>query len=367
MQELSASAGTPGHADTAAIRSLFSPMQFTAVDGGTQHAVGLDAQGHAYAWGSNDKGQLGVGNLAGATTPQRIGTFSNVLSISAGLYHTMLVAGDGKLYGAGTYVNGALGNGQSSGQTNVMSPVAGAAGAMMWSAVYTLNYTNLGLSQDDVLYSWGSQYGNGASDTFNDLSPNRLTGMRGPFKSISAGDRFCAAIDVNGDMYLWGNNSFYQCAPAGRSPGVVLAPSMVTALPQGVRKFSMVAVGLNHGIAVDETGTTLWAWGTGFAGELGLGPSTRQTPQMLQVPLPANTVQIVKVFAAVTQSAALLRMSDGTMQVALWGLNDYGQVTGMGTIDATRIYSPFTTQGTLDYRNWFAMGLGADFVLAITG
>ncbi|ALM84793.1 hypothetical protein [Bordetella sp. N] len=367
MQAFNVSAGAPGNADTAAIKSLFSPMRFTTVDGGFQHAVGLDPVGFAYSWGRNDKGQLGVGNVASANTPQRIGIFSNVLSISAGQYHTMMVASDGRLYGTGTYVNGALGNGQASGQTNVMSPVVGAAGSRTWSAVYSLNYTNLGLSQDNILYTWGSRYGNDTSDTYNDLVPAALTGMRGPFQSISAGDRFCAAIDVNGDMYLWGNNSYFQCAPAGQSTGTVVYPALVTALPQNVLRFSMVAVGLSHGLAVDETGTTLWAWGTGQLGQLGLGQGTLRTQQMLQVQLPANTVQIIKIYAAVSQSAALLRMSDGTMQVAVWGLNNYGQATGMGTSAATRIYTPFTTQGTLDYKNWFAMGLGADFTLAMAG
>lgn len=373
MQKINHPRGTGQHDGTAAIKPLFSPMKFKAVDGGYKHAVALDDQGTPYSWGSNEFGQLGVGlptgSGAGTATPQRIGTFSKALSISAGSRHTLLVTDKGQLYGAGSAFNGALGNDQTTGNLTTMSPIAGASAYGPWAAVYTRSYTNLGLTSDNRLYTWGYRYGYDQGSTAV-ISPAPIGVFPTPrptaFRSISAGDRFCAVVDGDGDMYLWGNNNQEQCSPAGQLTDPAPVPVQVTALPAGIAKFSMVAVGLTHGLAVDESKTSLWTWGTGYVGQLGLGSATPVTGQMQQVRLPANTVEIVKVFASINQSAALLKMSGGTLQVALWGLNDSGQTTGMGTSDDITIFTPTTPAGTLDYTQWFAMGLGYDFVLALT-
>lgn len=86
-----------------------SATNWTAVAFGSYHACGI-AGGALYCWGSNDNGQLGLGNVTQFTTPQQVGLATNWTSISAGDDNTCGVAG-ASLYCWGGNTNGQLGLG----------------------------------------------------------------------------------------------------------------------------------------------------------------------------------------------------------------------------------------------------------------
>ena len=81
------------------------------ISAGHQFSLALDSNGRIYAWGSNREGQLGINNTyTFFTTPQLIGTLTNVSQISAGHYHALAMTEDGTVYGWGRASNGALGD-----------------------------------------------------------------------------------------------------------------------------------------------------------------------------------------------------------------------------------------------------------------
>jgi alpha-tubulin suppressor-like RCC1 family protein len=68
---------------------------------------------HVYAWGAGDMGQLGVDTYTGKSTPVKadIPIWEEVVSISAGRYHSLALTSQGILYTWGQGCYGALGNG----------------------------------------------------------------------------------------------------------------------------------------------------------------------------------------------------------------------------------------------------------------
>jgi alpha-tubulin suppressor-like RCC1 family protein len=82
---------------------------------GVDHSCLLNQDNDLYCWGSNQYGQLGV-NLTVSSTPIKV--MSGVTSVSAGEYHTVVIA-DSKVYAFGRNHKGQLCTGDSS---DVFSP-----------------------------------------------------------------------------------------------------------------------------------------------------------------------------------------------------------------------------------------------------
>ena len=106
-----------------------------------------------------------------------------------------------------------------------------------------------------------------------------------------------------------------------------------------------ISVGHRHVLALARDGT-VWAWGDGSNGCLGIGPlpiinfKTHKPDAMSFVPFPVQIPglsDVVAISAGVGHSLALLR--DGTIRA--WGFNKYGQVGDGTTVDrATPVLVP---------------------------
>lgn len=83
---------------------------------GLNHAVALTADGKLYAWGRNECGQLGVGDIATRYRPTRINSLDGVpiVDVAVGIEHSLALASDGRLYGFGCNGRGSLGLGPTS-------------------------------------------------------------------------------------------------------------------------------------------------------------------------------------------------------------------------------------------------------------
>jgi alpha-tubulin suppressor-like RCC1 family protein len=98
----------------------------TSVAAGLYHSLALGSDGRAYAWGSNDSGELGDGTsgyFAYRSHAAPVIGFPDgvsVASISAGAYHSLAVDAEGKAYAWGYNYNGQLGDG---GSANRSTPV----------------------------------------------------------------------------------------------------------------------------------------------------------------------------------------------------------------------------------------------------
>jgi alpha-tubulin suppressor-like RCC1 family protein len=191
-----------------------SGVDVTSVAGGNGHSLAVTSTGAVYAWGYNNFGQLGNGNTTDQTTPIQVtgGGLSgvNVTAIAAGDLHSLAVTSTGAVYAWGFNGDGGLGTGDT---TSSPAPVrvTGLSGVNV-TAVAAGGFHSLALTSTGAVYAWG---GNGDGEVGNGTTSNALTPLLLSFPangsakvvSISAGEYSSFALESDGSLWAWGDNS----------------------------------------------------------------------------------------------------------------------------------------------------------------
>lgn len=144
--------------------------------------LGITTSGALYAWGRNNNGQLGLGDVLDRSTPTLVsaGPFVAFSATRSGAGNAFFVlAKSGVLYGMGGNLGGALGVGDVLPRSTptVVTPPSG----QTWMAVHNPNSLNAGctfaVASDGQLYSWGgNQYGNlGVGDVVDRSTPTLVS------------------------------------------------------------------------------------------------------------------------------------------------------------------------------------------------
>lgn len=89
--------------------SMPSMSPVVQVSCGLHHTVVLTLSGEVYAFGSNQFGQLGTGDMQPVSGPVRINVAGNVCQVAAGSNHTVLLTYKGLVYTFGNFQKGQLG------------------------------------------------------------------------------------------------------------------------------------------------------------------------------------------------------------------------------------------------------------------
>ena len=76
------------------------------------HYIALDAEGGAWVWGRNERGQLGLGDTRNRYHPVRVEGLGRVAGAAAGRNHTLLLTASGEVWAAGDNRCGQLGIGR---------------------------------------------------------------------------------------------------------------------------------------------------------------------------------------------------------------------------------------------------------------
>ena len=324
-------------------------------------AVGSD--GNAYAWGYNNKGQLGDGTSSPRHTPVRVktpdrSTYPDLpadftyLQVSAGYYHSLAVGSDGNVYAWGLNGNGQLGDGtRDDKHAPVMvrkpdrSTYPDLPADFTYLQVSAGDSHSLALGSDGNVYAWGlngnGQLGNGTSSYRNApvrvKTPDRKTYPDLPadftYLQVSAGLDHSLAVGSDGYAWAWGcnwygnlgNNTASGTSDTNPVPMRVRDPASPGDASKGLQAVQ-VSAGYHLSLAVGSDGNA-WAWGNNYYGQLGDGTtSPRYTPVRVKTPdrktypdLPADFTYL-QVSAGYYHSLAL--GSDGNAYA--WGCNMYG-------------------------------------------
>ena len=297
-----------------------SPVQigtssWTSVNAGSSHSTAIRSDNKLFTWGANDYGQLG-NNLDVTTIATNI-TWSKIVMDSSGV-HSLAIKNDGTLWGWGLNTSGQLGDGTAASKS---SPVQ--VGALnTWIDVAAGSVHSLGITNDNVLYTWGTNtFGQLGDNTNNAKSSPIVVGFN--YKKVFAGYQTSIAIDNNNLAYIWGDNA------NGLIPGGVVGTHRSSiALLNTETTWNSFAI--NQHILGIKTDGSLWSWGLGTTGQLGLNDLlSRSSPTQI------GTSSWSMVSAGLSYSMGIT--SDNSLYA--WGLNSSGQ---LGLSDTVNRSAPAT-------------------------
>ncbi|HEX6186616.1 MAG TPA: S8 family serine peptidase [Pyrinomonadaceae bacterium] len=256
----------------------------TAIAAGTFYSAALKSDGTVWIWGQNVG--LGAATPNVRIVPTQLTGISNVSAISGGGGHLLMLKSDQTVWAAGANSRGELGDGTTTNRPfpvrvlNLSNIVNIAAGDEEHSAA---------VRGDGTVWAWGINFhgelgpGGGPNNFDPHPTPLQVTGLPAGMTKVSTGRGFCIALDANGSVWGWGNDSNWQ---TGRGSGVGN-----NSVPNQIPNFSGVvalAAGDNHSVALKSDGT-VWTWGGNDQGQLGDGTTTQHMP-----PRQVSTIETVR-------------------------------------------------------------------------
>ncbi|MDR9391734.1 MAG: PKD domain-containing protein, partial [Trueperaceae bacterium] len=320
------------HDATGDAATVVDVIAFDAVAGGASFSLALDAAGDAWAWGSDGNGQVGNGGVetADRSTPQRVRMPEGVtfVALAAGDRHAVALDADGRAWAWGNDASGRLGDGGTNEDQDEPVQVDLPDGVTV-TRVVAGSYHTLALDADGKAWAWGDdgqgQLGDGGSneDRAVPVEVDMPAGVS--FTDLAAGQNHSLALDHEGRAWAWGWNGNGQLGIGGVKgnqsvPTAVIMPAETS--------FTDLAAGYGHSLAVDATGAA-WAWGWNADGQLGIGNQEKQN-QPTAVSMPANT-SFTKLVAGRTHSLSV----DADGAVWAWGDDGNGRL-GDGTGSASQ-------------------------------
>lgn len=351
---------------------------------GSNFMVAVRDDGTVWAWGINDRGQLGVRSetCSHSAVPKQIPGLSDVIAVTAGENFSVALKNDGTVWAWGDNNYGQMGDGRtptySSGYsdwiipdypyTSTPSQVVGLNGI---TAIAAGRYHCLALKNDGTVWAWGddrsAQLGDAQNPQWMIHGPYQTTPLQVPnlsgIVSISAGADISMVLRDDGTAWVWGdgiNNRWpvstdvlgvKAIAAGGTNRYVCLDEegnihSGSDGNINGLSNVKSVAYGgyaigkknendRNHFIVLKDDGT-VWTSGDNEHGQLGNGTNYINNG-MVQV---QGLCDVVAVYAGPYNCAVLC--NGGT--IITWGDNTYGQI---GDGSQVMRYTPTASQMTI--------------------
>jgi len=153
---------------------------------------------------------------------------------------------------------------------------------------------------------------NNGSGTINGTDVTDITIIcSSVYTAITAGDSYTIALEIDGTVWAWGNNSIGQLGD-----GTTIDSTMPVQV-SGLTNVTAVAAGSAHTIVLKDDGT-VWTWGSNTFGQLGDGTTADSTT-------PVQVSGLTNVIAVAAESLrTIVLKNDGTVWV--WGENSLGQL-----------------------------------------
>ncbi|HEV8498960.1 MAG TPA: protein kinase [Gemmatimonadaceae bacterium] len=302
--------------DAASAPSLVTPPTSRVnIAAGGVHSCLVGADGRAFCWGGNERGQLGNAANTRVSAPAPVGGDLRFSSVASGLSHSCGIVRGGAAWCWGDNGHGQLGDRSD---TTRFAPVRVADGHTFRSIAAGAS-SSCGLDSSGAAWCWGANsYGQlGDGGTNDHASPMPVVGGK-HYASLSLGWNFVCALDADGRASCWGNNSAGQLGDNTdvdrRVPGPVHTELT----------FIAVTAGSAHACGVTTRGDA-YCWGKNTNGQLGDGTTTdRFTPVKVK-----SGVRFVAIAAGAVHTCAIAAGGDAYC----WGRNTYGQLGDGSTTD----------------------------------
>lgn len=243
-----------------------APASCVPIAAGLADSLALRRDGTVVAWGDNSWGQLGDGTTSERRTPVVVSGLNNVVAIAAGTAHNLALRADGSVVEWGADNAGQLGDGaMRPGANPHITDVRGLGPGSGVTALAAGDAHSLALTGGHVL-AWGAndsgQLGDGT--VANRTTPARVDQLPSTVVAVSAGsgyNGFSLALEADGAVYAWGEDSFGQLGD-GKPPTLYKGrpqPELVTSLGPG-SGVTAIAAGGGHALAVKRGRVVIWGF-----------------------------------------------------------------------------------------------------------
>ncbi|MDR2336735.1 MAG: hypothetical protein LBE03_01370 [Candidatus Nomurabacteria bacterium] len=172
--------------------AIKASTKIVTISAGLYFSIVSDIEGNVYTWGKNDYGQLGDGSTTDTTTPKLLARLSNITKLAGGGRHVLAVSNDGEVYTWGQNNYGQIGNEATA--TNGVSTPQLITTLEDITAIAGGGESSYAVNNDGELFSWGhdnrDQTGNGAVKNTNVTSPLLINNLEaGVPNAISGSNR----------------------------------------------------------------------------------------------------------------------------------------------------------------------------------
>jgi alpha-tubulin suppressor-like RCC1 family protein len=243
-----------------------------AVAAGTGHSLALRNDGTVWAWGLNANGQLGDGSTTTRTTAVQVmigagNPLTGIVHVAAGGTHSIALRNDGTVWAWGANNRGQLGDGTLTQRANPVQVLNNATGLGLTGIISISGgfQHSLACAVDGKTYSWGAngfrQLGDG---TITDRNRAVNVGTADNAAQVAAGQYFSLVLRKDGTVIGWGYNFRGQLGDGTNTNRSTASVAV------GLTQVVAIAAGSSHSAAVRHDGT-LWTWGLNDKGQLGNG------------------------------------------------------------------------------------------------
>lgn len=263
--------GTTTECETPTLVKGLEDAEIREVQLSDYNSAAITKGGALYMWGDNSNGQLGIGSKDNrSTVAKRVKGLKNVKTVSTNSYrrNNAAITRDGTLYMWGNNGSGELGDGTT---TNAYTPVRPKLEEDVKVKQVALgNQHTVALSEDGQVYTWGRNYGGalGNGTTTDSKTPVKIEiGDGKEIVEVYAGDNSSAALTVDGELYMWGENNSGQLGD-GSTTYKSLPNKVEISSGKKVKEFLLCG---SSSMALLSDGI-VWAWGASNSGRrLGTG------------------------------------------------------------------------------------------------
>ena len=292
---------------------------------GGSHTIILTKDGTLFACGSNDHGQLGLGDTTHRNTFTKVPALPEgevAKQVVAGLEHTMILAEDGTVFACGHNLYGQLGLGDDE-SLNTFTAVPPFPEGVVVAQIVAGDLHTMICAQDGTVFACGynsyGELGLGDYDYRNYFTAVTTLPKGVVIKQVIAGSNHTMILAKDSRVFACGDNSNGQLG-LGHEEQMITFTAVPT-LPDG-KVATQVIAGEDYTMIIAEDGT-VFACGWNAEGQLGLGDTTHRNT-FTEVTLPDG---VVAVQLTSGEMHTMILAEDGTVFACGW--NAYGQF-GLG-------------------------------------